>query len=55
MSSTNRVGKTMSLGGTVKSSVLDMFMEMPVRNPVECMSVDSGSELSVNYQCEGEI
>lgn len=42
MSSTNRVGKTVGLGGTVRSSVLDVFMEMPVRNPVGCTSVDSG-------------
>lgn len=41
MSSTDRVGKTVGLGGTVKSSVLDVFMEMPVRNPVGCMSLDS--------------
>lgn len=42
MSSANRVGKTVGLGGTVRSSVLDVLMEMPVRNPVGCMSLDSG-------------
>lgn len=34
----------MGLGGTVRSSVWDVFMDMPVRNPVGRMSVVSGTD-----------